>query len=75
MTSELKCIEGMAGLSGIRGSSFAITTGFGALPATILYTFFGQQVSVLEEHFPILITTTLVLTCVNQRKIVLKALP
>jgi uncharacterized membrane protein YdjX (TVP38/TMEM64 family) len=30
------------------------------LPATIIYTFFGHEIPVMEENFPILLTYTVV---------------
>ncbi len=53
-------ISYMAGLSGIRLWSFATATALGMLPATILYTFFGRQVPVMEERSPLFITVTVV---------------
>ncbi|MBW1999743.1 MAG: TVP38/TMEM64 family protein [Deltaproteobacteria bacterium] len=53
-------ISYMAGLSGIRPWSFAMATALGMLPATILYTFFGHQVPVMEERSALFITVTVV---------------
>ena len=53
-------ISYMAGLSGIRPWAFILATGLGMLPATIIYTFFGREIPVMEEHSPILLTVTVV---------------
>lgn len=50
----------VAGLSGIRPWSFIIGTALGMLPATIIYTFLGHKIPVMEENFPILLTYTVV---------------
>ena len=53
-------ISYMAGLSGIRPWAFILGTALGMLPATIIYTFFGHEIPVMEENFPILLTYTAV---------------
>jgi len=53
-------ISYMAGLSGIRPWAFILATALGMLPATIIYTFIGHEIPVLEEHSPIVITVTVV---------------
>jgi len=53
-------ISYMAGLSGIRPWAFILGTALGMLPATIIYTFIGHEVPVMEENFPILLTYTVV---------------
>ena len=53
-------ISYMAGLSGIRPWAFILGTALGMLPATIIYTFFGHEIPVMEENFPILLTYTVV---------------
>lgn len=53
-------ISYMAGLSGIRFWAFISATALGMLPATIIYTFMGSKIPVIEEHSPILITCTVV---------------
>ena len=50
----------MAGLSGIRPWAFIVATALGMLPATIIYTFIGHKIPVLEEHSPIVLTVTIV---------------
>lgn len=50
----------MAGLSGIRPWAFIFATALGMLPATIIYTFIGHEIPVLEEHSPIVLTVTVV---------------
>jgi uncharacterized membrane protein YdjX (TVP38/TMEM64 family) len=50
----------MAGLSGIRPWAFILATALGMLPATIIYTFIGHEIPVMEENFPILLTYTTV---------------
>jgi len=53
-------ISYMAGLSGIRPWAFIVATALGMLPATIIYTFIGHEIPVLEEHSPIVLTVTVV---------------
>jgi len=53
-------ISYMAGLSGIRPWAFILGTALGMLPATIIYTFMGHEIPVMEENFPILLTYTAV---------------
>ncbi|NIO85750.1 MAG: TVP38/TMEM64 family protein [Candidatus Aminicenantes bacterium] len=53
-------ISYMAGLSGIRPWAFILATALGMLPATIIYTFIGHEIPVLEEHSPIVLTITVV---------------
>ena len=53
-------ISYMAGLSGIRPWTFILGTALGMLPATIIYTFIGHEIPVMEENFPILLTYTVV---------------
>jgi uncharacterized membrane protein YdjX (TVP38/TMEM64 family) len=53
-------ISYMAGLSGIRPWAFILGTALGMLPATIIYTFIGHEVPVMEKNFPILLTYTVV---------------
>jgi len=53
-------ISYIAGLSGIRTGSFILATAFGMLPATIVYTFIGRQLPMLEESSPMLLTYTVV---------------
>jgi uncharacterized membrane protein YdjX (TVP38/TMEM64 family) len=53
-------ISYMAGLSGIRPWAFILGTGLGMLPATIIYTFIGHEIPVMEENFPMLLTYTTV---------------
>ena len=53
-------ISYMAGLSGIRPLAFILGTAIGMLPATIIYTFIGHEIPVMEENFPILLTYTVV---------------
>ncbi len=53
-------ISYMAGLSGIRPWAFILGTAFGMLPATIIYTFIGHEIPVMERNFPILLTYTVV---------------
>jgi uncharacterized membrane protein YdjX (TVP38/TMEM64 family) len=50
----------MAGLSGIRPWAFILGTVLGMLPATIFYTFIGNEVPAMEENFPLLLTCTVV---------------
>jgi uncharacterized membrane protein YdjX (TVP38/TMEM64 family) len=53
-------ISYMAGLSGIRPWAFIFGTAIGMLPATIIYTIFGNEVPVMGERSPILLTITVV---------------
>ena len=53
-------ISYMAGLSGIRPWAFILATAIGMLPATIIYSFMGHEIPVMEEHSPILLTVTVV---------------
>lgn len=53
-------ISYMAGLSGIRPWAFILGTALGMLPATIIYTVLGNEIPVMEENFPILLTYTVV---------------
>ena len=53
-------ISYMAGLSGIRLWAFILGTALGMLPATIIYTFIGHEIPVMEKNFPILLTYTAV---------------
>jgi uncharacterized membrane protein YdjX (TVP38/TMEM64 family) len=53
-------ISYMAGLSGIRPWAFILGTALGMLPATIVYTFIGHEIPVMEGNFPILLTYTTV---------------
>ena len=53
-------ISYMAGLSGIRPWAFILGTALGMLPATIIYTFIGNEIPVMEKNFPILLTYTAV---------------
>jgi len=53
-------ISYMAGLSGIRPRAFILGTALGMIPATIIYTFIGHEIPVMEENFPILLTYTAV---------------
>jgi len=53
-------ISYMAGLSGIRPWAFILGTALGMLPATIIYTFIGHEIPVMEGNFPILLTYTVV---------------
>lgn len=50
----------MAGLSGIRSWAFILGTLLGMLPATIVYTFIGNEVPAMEKNFPLLLTCTVV---------------
>jgi uncharacterized membrane protein YdjX (TVP38/TMEM64 family) len=50
----------MAGLSGIRPGAFILGTAIGMLPATIIYTFIGHEMPVVEQNFPVLLTYTTV---------------
>jgi len=53
-------ISYMAGLSGIRPGAFIFGTVIGMLPATIIYTLFGNEIPVMEERSPIILTITVV---------------
>jgi len=53
-------ISYMAGLSGIRPWAFIVATALGMLPATIIYTFIGHEIPVLEEDSPLVLTATVV---------------
>ena len=53
-------ISYMAGLSGNRLWAFILGTALGMLPATIIYTFIGHEIPVMEKNFPILLTYTAV---------------
>ncbi len=53
-------ISYMAGLSGIRPWAFILGTAIGMLPATIIYTVFGNEIPVMEERSPIILTITVV---------------
>jgi len=53
-------ISYMAGLSGIRPWAFILGTAIGMLPATIIYTVFGNQIPAIEERSPISLTITVV---------------
>lgn len=53
-------ISYMAGLSGIRPSAFIVATALGMLPATIIYSFIGDEIPVLKEDSPIILTATVV---------------
>ena len=53
-------ISYMAGLSGIRPLAFTLGTAIGMLPATIIYTVFGNEMPTMEERYPIIITITVV---------------
>lgn len=50
----------MAGLSGIRFWAFTVATGVGMLPATIVYSFMGNEIPTMENYSPILLTATVV---------------
>ncbi len=50
----------LAGLSGIRPRAFILGTAIGMLPATIIYTFIGHEMPIMEQNFPILLTYTTV---------------
>ena len=53
-------ISYMAGLSGIRPWAFIVATALGMLPATIIYTFIGHEIPVMEEDSPLVLTATVV---------------
>jgi len=53
-------ISYMSGLSGIRPLAFTLATAIGMLPATIIYSFMGHEIPAMEEHWPILMTVTIV---------------
>ena len=53
-------ISYMAGLSGIRPWAFILGTGLGMLPATIVYSFLGHEIPVMEGHPSIIYTYTVV---------------
>ena len=53
-------ISYMAGLSGIRPWAFFLATALGMLPATIIYSAIGHKIPAMEEHSPILLTSTVV---------------
>ena len=53
-------ISYMAGLSGIRLWAFISGTALGMLPATLVYTYIGHEIPVMEKNFPILLTYTTV---------------
>ena len=49
-----------AGLGGIRPGAFILGTAIGMLPATIFYTLFGNEIPVMEERSPMILTITVV---------------
>jgi uncharacterized membrane protein YdjX (TVP38/TMEM64 family) len=51
-------ISYMAGLSGIRLWAFVSGTALGMLPATLFYTYIGNEIPAIEKNFPILLTYT-----------------
>jgi uncharacterized membrane protein YdjX (TVP38/TMEM64 family) len=53
-------ISYMAGLSGIRLWAFITGTALGMLPATLIYTYIGHEIPVMDKNFPILLTYTTV---------------